>query len=64
MTKPIQEFITGVEKWTSTQTATFETCKQALIMNIVLVPFKKEDRYSLTTDASKIGVGAVLEEVN
>ena len=62
--KPIQNFISKGEKWSVEQDKAFESLKNSLMKNPVLVPFKQDGSYRLTTDASKIGVGAVLEEVD
>ena len=62
--KPIQNFISKGVKWSVEQDKSFEALKNSLMKNPVLVPFKQDADYLLTTDASKIGVGAVLEEID
>lgn len=63
--KPISEFISGSVGWTKAQDTSFQQLKDALISKPVLVAFKhKGGQYRLTTDASKQGLGAVLEEVD
>lgn len=64
MVKPIQEFVTKQSKWTERQDAALNEAKQALMAKPVLVPFHSKGCYRLTTDASKEGIGAVLEEVS
>ena len=62
--KPIQNFISKGVPWSIEKDKAFETLKNSLMNNPVLVPFQQDGRYRLTTDASTIGVGAVLEEVD
>lgn len=62
--QPIQDYIHGKSKWSTDQDESFNTLKSHLISNPILVSFKHDGHYRLTTDASKNGLGAVLEEVN
>ena len=62
--KPIQDFINDRSVWSGKQTKAFHTLQQNLVSKPVLVPFRTTGLYRLTTDASKIGIGAVLEEVD
>ncbi|CCD26818.1 reverse transcriptase/ribonuclease H family protein NDAI_0I02500 [Naumovozyma dairenensis CBS 421] len=64
VTQPIQEFIQEKSKWLEKQNTAFKSLKNYLSDNPVLVTFKSDGRYRLTTDASKTGVGAVLKEVD
>lgn len=62
--QPIQDFIHGKVKWSNEQDDSFALLKSHLTSNPILVSFKPNGRYRLTTDASKIGLGAVLEEID
>ncbi|CCF58747.1 hypothetical protein KAFR_0F01500 [Kazachstania africana CBS 2517] len=64
MSKPIQDFITQKVVWSSHQDTAFNRLKETLTSPTILVPFQPNASYKLTTDASKDGVGAVLEEVS
>ncbi|AET39948.1 uncharacterized protein Ecym_5175 [Eremothecium cymbalariae DBVPG len=67
ITRPLQRFIAGKEKWTKRHTEAVKHTKTLLSSEPILVKFKTQDlnaNYVLTTDASKEGVGAVLEEVD
>ena len=62
--QPIQLFICDKSQWTEKQDKAIEKLKAALCNSPVLVPFNNKANYRLTTDASKDGIGAVLEEVD
>lgn len=64
VSKPIQQFISKGVQWSAEQDKAFEQLKISLMKNPVLVPFKQDGTYRLTTDASKTGVGVVLEAVD
>ncbi|AMD22347.1 HGR008Cp [Eremothecium sinecaudum] len=67
VTRPLHRFIAGKEKWSKRQTEAVERTKALLSSEPILVKFKTYDpdaKYVLTTDASKEGVGGVLEEVD
>lgn len=61
--RPIIEFITKNATWSEDQEIAFSALKTALMNKPLLVPFKTDAEYRLTTDASKEGLGAVLEEI-
>ncbi|CAI4062432.1 gag-pol fusion protein SKDI_07G3580 [Saccharomyces kudriavzevii IFO 1802] len=62
--QPIQLFICDKSQWTEEQDKAIEKLKTALCSSPVLIPFDSKATYRLTTDASKDGIGAVLEEIN
>lgn len=61
--RSIIKFITQESKWGEAQNKSFAELKKALMQEPLLVPFKRDGIYRVTTDASKEGVGAVLEEI-
>ncbi|EHN00133.1 YGR109W-B-like protein [Saccharomyces cerevisiae x Saccharomyces kudriavzevii VIN7] len=62
--QPIQLFICDKIQWTEEQEKAIERLKTALCSSPVLIPFDSKATYRLTTDASKDGIGAVIEEIN
>lgn len=60
----IQNYISKKEDWGTYQEDAFKLLKSYLTSKPTLVTFKTGHLYRLTTDASKLGVGAVLEEVD
>ncbi|QLL34150.1 hypothetical protein HG536_0F04770 [Torulaspora globosa] len=61
--RPLIELIAKKTPWPTEQTKAFNGLKRALVSAPLLVPFSPEREYRLTTDASKLGLGAVLEEL-
>ncbi|EDO18644.1 Tkp3 protein [Vanderwaltozyma polyspora DSM 70294] len=61
--KPIQDYINEESTWLQPQTDAMNELKTILTNHPILVPFQPNGNYRLTTDASKYGIGAVLEEV-
>ncbi|QLL34122.1 hypothetical protein HG536_0F04480 [Torulaspora globosa] len=60
--RPLIDFTSKKTPWTQAQTKAFEELKRLLSSAPLLVPFHLDKEYRLTTDASKLGLGAVLEE--
>ena len=63
ISKPINNFICEKEPWGPTQTSAVNELKKRLCCKPVLRPIGTKSVLRLTTDASKQGLGAVLEEV-
>ncbi|CCD27225.1 uncharacterized protein NDAI_0K00353 [Naumovozyma dairenensis CBS 421] len=61
--RPLVDFISRNVPWGDLQDDAFATLKRDLMSEPLLVPFKRDAEYRLTTDASMDGLGAVLEEV-
>ncbi|QLQ79679.1 hypothetical protein HG537_0C03270 [Torulaspora globosa] len=61
--RPLIEFTAKKTQWTMEQTNAFNNLKRALVSAPLLVPFSPEREYQLTRDASKLELGAVLEEL-
>lgn len=64
MAQKLQPFIAGLEKnnfdWTEECDKTFESIKQELTSEKILVYFDPDKQLILTCDASPYGIGAVL----
>ncbi|CCH60644.1 hypothetical protein TBLA_0D01360 [Henningerozyma blattae CBS 6284] len=63
LSKPIIEFISKKCDWSKKQDQAVITLKQKLCSAPVLVPFIPGDEYRLSTDASTIALGGVLERL-
>lgn len=61
---PIYGFIANQYKWNEECTQAFQKLKDHLTSSPILRPFDPTLDYVLTTDASKVGIGAVLEAVD
>lgn len=64
LARPITEFIMKKAEWNEPQEKAFQDLKRYLMKEPVLVPYKENGQYRLTTDASTEGIGAVLEEID
>ncbi|CCH61610.1 hypothetical protein TBLA_0F00657 [Henningerozyma blattae CBS 6284] len=64
LSKPIIEFISKKCDWSKKQDQAVITLKQKLCSAPVLVPFIPGDEYRLSTDASTIALGGVLERLH
>ncbi|AGO13695.1 AaceriAGL178Wp [[Ashbya] aceris (nom. inval.)] len=63
LVKPILQYACRKTIWWEDQEKAFDKVKRLLRTGPVLVPYKEGASYRLTTEASKNGVAAVLEEV-
>ena len=61
--RPLIDYAAKKTPWTTLQTNAFNELKRLLVAAPLLVPFCTEHSYRLTTDASKSGLGAVLEQM-
>ena len=64
LAKPLTEFISGKCEWGSKQDQAVATLKKKLTTAPVLIPFEPGQKYRLTTDASTVALGAVLERLD
>lgn len=62
--KPLYEFMAGKQDWEVRQTVAFRMLKDALMKQPVLCSFSERYKVRVTTDASNIAVGAVLELID
>lgn len=63
ISRPIIDFVSKNREWDTECCDAFRELKKRLISKPILVPFDPKKEYRLTTDASKLGYGGVLEEV-
>ncbi|QLQ79064.1 hypothetical protein HG537_0B04110 [Torulaspora globosa] len=63
MARPLIELTAKRTQCTMEQTNAFNDLKRALVSASLLVPFSPERVCRLTTDASKLGIGAVFEQL-
>lgn len=62
--KPLFEFINGKCSWSNEHIAAVNTLKDKLCNAPTLVPLVPGQKYRLTTDASYVAIGSVLERLN
>lgn len=64
LAKPLFDFISGKSSWTPEQVSAVKTLKDKLCNAPTLVPFVPGQKYRLTTDASYVAIGSVLERLH
>ena len=64
LSRPLIDYVTGKTEWGPKQDDAVDTLKIKLTTAPVLVPFVPGKAYRLTTDASTIAMGAVLERLD